>query len=319
MSSELALGSDETKLALEMVDSGLPPLTRRDWIPFLFGISPKFVGAMEVRSARYYREFKIPKARGGSRQIVTPRRFLKTIQRWLLHRVFSHLPRSDASHGFTAGRSIFTNAQPHLTARNLLALDIRDFFPSVSYQRVKDLLVEHLPYPDAVISQIAGLCTLDGALPQGAPTSPVLANTTFTVADAKLSELAEAWGAAYTRYADDLAFSGERQFSTGDLEEIREIIAEAGFAIRDDKSRIVGAGGRQIVAGLVVNAKGYPPRRRRRRWRAMFHRASRFPHEYAGRVDEMAGIASFIRQYDPATAADYAQVVDHVRAQLTGT
>lgn len=313
LARELGLNTDDTEQAVTLFEQGLPPLTSSRWLPFLLGVSPKFVGAMAARSEHYYRRFKLAKKSGGFREVVTPRRFLKTIQRWLLRHALPVLPRSEHVHGFVEGRGIFSNAEPHLAGKNLLVADIGDFFPSVSRQRVENLLSSHLPYPQPVIRQLCGLMTLDGALPQGAPTSPALANAAFHDADLHLGKLAQGWGCVYTRYADDLAFSGNRFFEPTDLLKIQEIVDASGFELRREKCRIVGSGGRQIVAGIVVNKAGLPPRVVRRRWRAMFHRASRYPHEFADRATKLAGVASFINQYSPALASQYFAVVEHVR------
>ena len=315
MSAELRLSDEETETALNLLEQRLPPLTRRTWIPFLFGVSPKLIGAMEIHSFRYYRRFTIPKRSGGRREIVTPKRFLKTIQRWLLHRVFSHLPTSSAAHGFVAGRNIFSNAAVHLGGKNLLAADIESFFPSVTIERIKEVMSADLPFPDPVTDQLAGLCTLGGALPQGAPTSPALANAAFDSADAGLSQLAAAWGVSYSRYADDIAFSGDRAFTAADLAEVQGVVEEAGFNLNVGKSRIVGSGARQVVAGLVVNNRGLPPREVRRRWRAMFHRAAEHPLEFRDRAKSLGGIASFVNQYDGPLAEVYWEVVRRIEAQ----
>ena len=313
MGQELRLPDEELELALALLADGLPPLTRPEWLPFLFGISPKLIGAMSVKSGRYYRRFQIPKKSGGFRQIVTPRRFLKTVQRWILHRILSGLPQSDNVHGFVVGRGIFSNASQHLAGQNLLAVDIRNFFPSVTRETVKSLVSENFKFPEPVAAQLAGLCTLNGTLPQGAPTSPALANAAFLEADRKLVKLAGGWGATYTRYADDLAFSGPRLFTDEDVEAIGDIVSQEGFDLHDGKSRIVGAGGRQMVAGIVVNQSGFPPRHTRRRWRAMFHRAERFPHEFLGRSAYLSGVASFVNQYSSELAVDYFAIAETVR------
>ena len=228
--------------------------------------------------------------------------------------MFSHLPVSEAAHGFVAGRSIFTNSAIHLEGTNVLVADIRDFFPTVTHARVQELLSAKLPFAEDVVSQLTGLCTLDGALPQGAPTSPCLANAVFEPADSQLTALAEAWGVRYSRYADDMAFSGERKFSPADVAELKNVIEGSGFALHASKTRIMGPGVRQIVAGVVVNATGLPPRPVRRRWRAMFHRASQHPHEFVDRADQLSGVASFINQYDAPLATQYKAVVDQLRA-----
>ena len=266
------------------------------------------IGSMSARPTNYYQAFRLPKKTGGYREIVAPRRFLKTIQRWILHNILTHLPKSPHVHGFVSEGSIFTNAAPHLSNRNIFACDLQDFFPSVSKARVLDVLKEHLPYPQPVARQLAGLCTRQAVLPQGSPTSPALANSAFHVADANLARLAGRWGCVYTRYADDLAFSGSRVFGRNDLESVGTIVTAAGFSLNPRKTRFLGPGSRQLVAGIVVNHSGLPPRSTRRRWRALFHRAELFPREFRDRGTQLAGIASFVKQYDSDLAMRYFKV-----------
>lgn len=312
MGRELGLDSQEVKLAVDLLEEGLPPLTRREWLPFLFGVSPKFIGAMSARPDRYYRHFRLKKKAGGYRDIVTPRRFLKTIQRWILHNILVHLPISGSTHGFIRGRNIFTNAAPHIGCQNLMVLDIIDFFPNVSKDSVVKVLLDHLPYSQPVAAQLAGLCTFSGSLPQGAPTSPALANVAFHTVDQCLDSLSDNWDCTYTRYADDLAFSGEKRFTAQDLEEVRTIIEDGGFKIHPRKSRIVGSGGRQIIAGIVVNERGLPPREMRKKWRAIFHRADQFPHEFRDRAHQLFGIASFVNQFSPKIASGYFDIARRI-------
>lgn len=316
MADDLQLSSAEKEHALQLFRSGLPPLSHPHWIPHIFGVSSKLIGAMGSQSDHYYRRFTLKKRSGGGREIVTPRRFLKTIQRWVLHQILSRVEIDAAAHGFVPGRSIFDNATIHLKGRNVMVIDIENFFPSVTEKQVLGLFSSHFDFPKTVASQLTALCTLDGALPQGAPTSPTLANIVFSPTDAELRELAARWKVQYTRYADDLAFSGSRRFSEEDIASVEGFLAEAGFSSNRRKARRVGPGERQVVAGIVVNEKAQPPRETRRRWRAVFHRAGKHPREFEDRIDELDGICSFINQYDSETAAQYRAVVEQVRARL---
>lgn len=317
MADELGLSDSDKDLALALFHQGLPPLSHPHWLPYLFGVSSKLIGAMGSQSDHYYRRFTLRKRSGGVRKIVTPRRFLKTVQRWILHRILNHVEIDDAAYGFVPGHNIFDNAEPHLSGRNVMVVDIENFFPSVNEKQILRVFSRHFPFPKAVASQLTALCTLDGALPQGAPTSPTLANIVFAPTDSRLRMVAARWEVHYTRYADDLAFSGSRRFTKDDIATVEGFLNEAGFSSNRQKARRVGPGQRQIVAGLVVNEKGQPPRETRRRWRAMFHRASKHPKEFMDRVDELDGICSFINQYDPATATSYRTVVEQVRQTQT--
>ena len=314
LAEELKWERSQVTLARKLLKRGLPPLVSTNCLPFLFGVSPRLIAAMGHRPRpTYYRTFKILKRSGGERQIEAPRRFLKTIQRWLHDHVLSKQRVAREAKGFVRRRSIFDHGNSHRRGKNLLVVDIKDFFPSVKLEHVKEIY-EEIGFPPEIAMQLSRLCCLDGRLPQGAPTSPTLANLVFRSLDARLTELAARWNCKYTRYADDLAFSGERRFSSRDFKPIARILKMRGFALNEAKSRIIGAGGRQVVAGLVVNEMSHPLRAKRRRWRAMFHRAAKHPREYSDRSAYLTGVASFVNQYDPALAEEYRKVAEKVAA-----
>jgi RNA-directed DNA polymerase len=171
-----------------------------------------------------------------------------------------------------------------------------------------------LGYPVKVSNRLASICTLYGRLPQGAPTSPALANIVFSPIDQELLDLADGWECKYTRYADDIVISGGKYFKKEDLSKVAEIIERSAFKINREKSRIVGSGSRQIVAGLVINKKELPPRKKRMQWRAMFHQASLNPKKYCEEGLKLLGISSFINQYDSHISKNYKQIAQKVIA-----
>lgn len=222
------------------------------------------------------------KASGSARLIEAPRTRLKEVQRRVLEAILSKIPADEAAHGFRRGRSIVTHAEPHVGATFVLAMDLRDFFPTVTAARVVATFLT-AGYPEPVARLLAGLCVtrtpsdvwegrpnpsvgpevwrarqlyLAPHLPQGAPTSPALANLAARRLDARLSGLARASGARYTRYADDLAFSGGPEFARGWRRFALHVAAtalEEGFAINHRKTRGMPRGVRQHLAGVVVN------------------------------------------------------------------
>ncbi len=168
-----------------------------------------------------YVEFTIPKASGEPRKITAPRPKLKKLQRKILDELLVKCAPHDAAHGFVRGRSVVTNAQPHAGAQLVIKMDLRDFFPTIHYRRVVGLF-KHYGYGDEVAAALASLCThrsqladgrvqWPGVLPQGAPTSPALANVLCRRLDSRLLGLAKRAGAVYTRYADDLTFSFQKE------------------------------------------------------------------------------------------------------------
>ncbi|MHC4597394.1 MAG: reverse transcriptase family protein [Planctomycetota bacterium] len=219
-----------------------------------------------------YRVHRIPKRGGGHRTLHEPCPALKGVQRKILRRLLDPVILHRCCHGFSPGRSIATNARVHENREMVVCMDLRNFFPSITFARVFGFF-RSLGIPKADAGLLARLTTFEGALPQGAPTSPGLANFIARRLDRRLAGLAESAGAAYTRYADDLAFSGPASLIKI-LPTVRRIAAEEGFAVAEEKTRIMRRGSRQKVCGVVVNEKANLPRELRRRVRAMRHRAS---------------------------------------------
>lgn len=315
LEKELGWTSQQHNKALVLFDQGLPPLVDAATLPYLFGLSSKLIGAMGRFPERYYRVFKIPKKSGGIRDIEAPRRFLKLIQRWIHEHILANKQFPSYVTGYVKGRSIYDNARFHLRGRNLLVVDIQNFFPSVKGDTILSVFWG-FGFSETVAHQLSSLCTLDGRLPQGAPTSPALANLAFREVDTQLNRFAKDQRCFYTRYADDLAFSGSKLFIKRDIIKIAKILKDHGFVVNRSKSRIIGPGGQQIVTGIVVNRVAQPPRYKRRLWRSIFHRASKHPREFFDQIRELQGIASLVNQFNPKLSSRYLKVVSQVSKQL---
>lgn len=231
--------------------------------------------AGELRSARpSYTRFTIPKRGGGVRQIVAPDPATKALQRRILHRLLARLPVHPACHGFERGRSIVSNAAPHAGQGVVIRLDIRDFFRSTSARRVRRFF-RVLGWNREAAAVLSRLTTLDGGLPQGAPTSPRLANLVNIQLDARLDGLASTFQATYTRYADDLTFSfgdGGHDLERPVIQATRRFLRQTGYELHlGRKLRVRRRHQRQLVTGLVVNERVALPRARRRWLRAVEH------------------------------------------------
>ena len=243
----------------------------------------------------HYRRFTIPKRDGSERPIWAPLPRLMNAQRWLLRNIVERLLIHSAAHGFLVGRSILTNATQHTDSRILLKMDIKDFFPTVTYSRVKGIF-RHAGYREQIATLLALLSTeapreivIDGGktmyvslgprcLPQGAPTSPAPTNVICLRMDRRLAGLAKKFGWRYTRYADDMTFSlpnsAKGESNLGQLMGLtKRIVADEGFAVHPQKTRVSRRGCRQTVTGLVVNDRSGPrvTRKLRRRVRAAIH------------------------------------------------
>lgn len=248
----------------------------------------------KVAKVDHYVRFTIPKKTGGVREIAAPMPRLKRAQYWTLGNILQPLQTHDAAHGFCAKRSILTNARPHTGKRVVINIDLKDFFPTINYRRVKGLFVS-LGYPEKVAAPLALICTdaerdklqIDGRtwnvmrgerrLPQGAPTSPAIANLIAARLDRRVVGAARKLGFTYTRYADDMTFSGDAAPHSKAVKkllwQLRKIAEAEGFTFNDEKTRVMGSGTRQDVTGLVVNSRPAVARSERRRFRAWLHTA----------------------------------------------
>ncbi|MDJ0394386.1 reverse transcriptase family protein [Rhodococcus sp. G-MC3] len=236
---------------------------------------------------RHYRTAAIPK-RSGARLLEVPKPRLREIQRKILRRILDQVPAHRAAHGFVKGRSPRTFGIPHAGRDVVITVDLKDFFPSIGISRVVAIF-DALGYPRTVAWNLAYLCTtttpaagLSGLpyphtsllrtrhLPQGAPTSPALANLVALHLDIRLSGLAVSMGMRYSRYADDLAFSG-----SGDADRllwaVGQIVRDEGFSLNRRKTRVRRAHTRQEMAGLVVNDWPSVPRHEYDEVRAILH------------------------------------------------
>jgi RNA-directed DNA polymerase len=234
----------------------------------------------------HYVTFAIPKRSGGERLIHAPKRRLKRVLRALDRLLVSKLPKSEHAHGFVKGRSIASNAGPHVGKAVVLHFDIKDCFPSIHFGRVRGLLIA-LGYSYPVAAGLAVLMTEAPRQPvsaegklyhvptgprvcvQGAPTSPGLCNAILLRLDHRLAGLARKHGFAYTRYADDLTFSGNDTAKIAKFTRlVPSIVAAEGFSLNAAKTRIFRAGARQAVTGVIVNKTMGLSRQQRRKLRA---------------------------------------------------
>lgn len=218
-----------------------------------------------ARNRAHYHTFFIPKKSGGVRTISAPRRMLKSLLTYT-NRILQALYEAPACvTGFVPGKCVTDNAKPHIGHNYVFNADLEDFFPSIPQARVwATLQCPPFRFNRTVASALAGLCCTEvefrgetrNALPQGSPCSPVLTNIVCHNLDWKLGGLARRFRLTYTRYADDITFSGPQNvFREGGefLTEFRRIVAEQHFTVNEKKTRLQRRGERQEVTGLVVS------------------------------------------------------------------
>ncbi|APR88027.1 Retron-type RNA-directed DNA polymerase [Minicystis rosea] len=316
-----------------LLDRGLPVLSTPADVARAMGLTISELRFLcfhaEAVEKPHYIYFEVPKRSGGKRLLASPQPRLAKAQAWVLHEVLEKLPTEDPAHGFIKGRSTVTCAIPHVGRDVVVNLDLSDFFPTITFSRVRGVF-ERLGYSPAVATIFALLCTeaprslveFEGrryhaavgprALPQGACTSPALSNQVARKLDRRLAGMAKKHGYTYTRYADDLTFSADGKSATDLgmlLARVRHVVSEEGFAINPKKGRLQRAARRQMVTGVVVNDRPSVPREEVRRLRAILHHAEKtglaaqnrenVPHFEA----HLRGRLAYLHMIDPERAA----------------
>jgi RNA-directed DNA polymerase len=260
-----------------------------------------------------YTIFPVAKKSGGFRLIAHPRHTLKLTQRWILRNILDHLKTTPSSYGFERGSKLRVHAQQHLGAQAILRLDIENFFPSISVAQTTRVF-RVAGYSSSGAWALARLCTCMGSLPQGAPTSPRIANLVCFRMDRRLSKFSEGAGLVYTRYADDLTFSSD---SASLLAKVRpfigHIVHDSGFRLNERKAALLGPRRAKVVTGLVLGADAVGIGRvRLRELRARIHRA----HLTNARSDLAAiqGWLDYVSDTDPRRYSTIAHYVQRLRA-----
>ena len=262
--------------------------------------------AQARRRMLMYKEFDIPKRTGGTRRITAPTGKLKDVQKCISVLVAPYYQVPNCVHGFAEGKSVASNASMHTAKNYVLNIDLKDFFPTITYTRVVKSLKE-LGFNDEVSDIIARLCTipmwdeqiqmLRNSLPQGSPASPLLSNIVCSTLDQRLSVLAKRYGLTYSRYADDITFSSNHSvYAKGGefFKEFEDIVRSSGFKINEKKTRLQKRGSRQEVTGIIVGEKINTYRQFTKNLRAaVFHAETNgcTPREFnniMGRVSYMA-------------------------------
>ena len=281
----------------KLYDQRLPPVLSIRCLATLFSYSSKFAGALYYRTEKYYRTFSIPKGKK-RRTIHAPRVALKVIQKWFGFHLAEAVKFEDCVFGFIKGRSAIDAALLHCGADWVYSTDIADFFPSTPMRMVTEALVE-LGYPLHGAELISKLCCYNGGLSQGSPASPILSNLVFRGTDMELGRIAKDRGLRYTRYADDIVFSGKGEFPDQIKAAVKTVIESRGWKIAASKERLAKRPNRLKVHGLLVHGakprltKGY--RNRIRAFKYLLAKEAVKPADVA----RLEGHLSYARSVDP--------------------
>jgi retron-type reverse transcriptase len=318
-------------------------ISELEWFADLKGLGSR---RCDIRLQHYH--YRVLEKKSGSiRLIEAPKSRLKELQRQIQNQILRKIPSHPAVHGFVKGRSIRTFVAPHVGRHMVLRLDLQDFFPSLPAARITALF-RTAGYPEPIADLLGGLCTnaapgdlwaqltsdisgdvrremrsLYGRphLPQGAPTSPTLANLCAYRMDCRLTGLAHAVNADYTRYADDLAFSGDRAFERcveRFATHAAAIVIEEGFAVHHRKTRLMRQGVRQHLAGLVTNQRINVARMDFDRLKAILHNCIRHGPESQNRDHHAAfrshleGRVGFVEAINPIKGKRLREIFERI-------
>jgi RNA-directed DNA polymerase len=284
-------------------------------MPIIFDIT-HLCGLMGISSVDFYKIYscirfeyntiQIPKRDGTKRNLDVPCENLKFIQRWILDNILYNCNCSTHATGFIPNRSIIDNAQLHVAQECVIGLDMKDFFPTIHFGRVLGMF-KTLGYNSYLSHLLANICTYEGVLPQGAPTSPYISNIICARLDYRLSKLCDNADAKFTRYADDITVSGNRGIERL-LPIIKKIVEEEGFQLNQKKERVLYSYHSQRVTGITVNTKLSPPKSLLKYMRQCIFYINKYglrSHlertnnlEKANYKDHLYGIAYYIKMID---------------------
>ncbi len=223
--------------------------------------------AVSNHTEQHYQSIVIPKKEGGVRKLLAPDYLLGRIQKNILHHVLAELPVSVYARAYKPQTSIVENARPHVGAGQILKLDMKGFFDHISYFLVYRYAFPAVYYPPAVRTILANLCCCRDVLPQGAPTSPAVSNLVMKPFDEYMGNWCEERQIQYTRYCDDMTFSGK--FDIREVKnKVRGFLAAYGFELNEKKTRVRKSHQRQMVTGIIVNEKPQVSRAYRRKLRS---------------------------------------------------
>lgn len=248
LSSDIAASNCE--IARRQIESKVPVIFEVEHLSRLLGVQVGFFDYSLINSAENYREFEIQKRTGGARKILAPKQVLKRCQRWIAKNILDNQHVNPSACGFVKNKSVISHARVHHKSKFVLVVDVKDFFPSIEFGKVFNIFM-NFGYSPNVSKALSALCCHNRVLPQGAPTSPAISNLVCRKMDKRLAGLAKVNGLRYSRYADDLAFSG-KEIRTGFDLQVYEILASEGFEPNLKKTRIIQPRGQRILTGLSI-------------------------------------------------------------------
>lgn len=284
----------------------VPIIYNTSHLSALVGYKKEYLKKAALCTKYFYRDFEIVKKNGMKRLISEPLPSLKEIQLWILKNILYKVPVSPFAKAYKPKTSLLENLRFHKNQPKVFTLDLEDFFPSIKMEAVEKVFIE-LGYSKMISNLLAKLCTRDDALPQGAPTSPYLSNLIFNEADAIISDYCKQRKIRYTRYADDLSFSGD--FNENELlNKVTKTVENLNLRINKNKTKLMTPNTRQTVTGIVVNEKPQVVFHKRNELRQALYYIKKFGidehREYkeinqANYLEHLLGQVNFVLQINP--------------------
>ena len=272
----------------------------------ILGFSKAAIEIITQDLARYYITYKIAKRNGKTRRIDAPQAPLKDIQRAVVDHILYNFRAHPIAHGFVHGKSPRTNAESHVGKKYIVTMDIQNFFNTITHENVKRTLTWLFPqqqvfsYTADDIDLLANVMCYQNVLPQGAPTSPVMSNLICLGLDKKLADLAKSNNATITRYADDIAISGDDPNVVKLRTAIYSHIYAYGLKPNKRKTKIRKYYQRQQITGVVVNTKTSIKKESWRNLRAQLHNALRSQQAIAqADFQRLRGQIEWIKSLNP--------------------
>lgn len=255
--------------------------------------------AVSNHTELHYHDVSVQKKHGGTRILSVPDQLLSTIQRNILHHVLSERKVSDYATAYHKGASVLDNARPHVGAAQILKLDIHDFFGSITFPMVYQYAFPAEYYPPAIRTLLTALCCRRDCLPQGAPTSPAVSNLVMQPFDSYMGKWCGERHICYTRYCDDMTFSGE--FDADEVHrKVWGFLHRLGMELNEQKTRVQRNGVRQSVTGIVVNEKPQVSREYRRKLRAEIYCLQKYGAEERERtIQRLLGKINYVLLVNP--------------------
>lgn len=218
------------------------------------GFSAKTLYGLSNSLEKHYHTVYLPKSDGSKRKLSVPDLILKLVQKSIADNILIQYPISKYAKAYTPGSSVQKNARLHVGKKKILKLDIEGFFDHILYSRVKDTVFYEEKYSDSIRILLTMLCYHNDSLPQGAPTSPAITNIIMYDVDETLGAFCNEKNIAYTRYCDDMTFSGD--FDEKEIINfVKNELFKLGLHLKNRKTAVVPATKRQCVTGIVVNEK----------------------------------------------------------------